>query len=477
MHDPELHLRWLQHGALSHVFRTHCEACEIRPWMFPVGWPELMFRAYHLRAALLPYLYTAAWQTTRSGVLTMHPLYYEWPDEEEAYAVSKFVFDDDPARNTLNVATRALQYLFGESLMAAPVQTPATIGVPPPPVMTDLVPSPPILAVAHHTGESFTLYKGQWCGNGMCMHQNPIGGIQPCPSYQVCEARCKASSTTPCLSFDFQSGKCYLWACYALEPKQNHDKTTVCGNRSDAPAPPPGPPAPPAPPPPPSPPPGPPSPPPPPKKAVGVAVQDVWIPPGDWIHWHSGKHLHGPQLLINQSFELSDTGLYARLGAVIPLKDAAESAQLAPNTLVLTVVAGAAVKSNGTCQVYEDDGESTGYLPGAEAFSLLDVTHQTAGGRAIVHVKPQGNTYDGALTEREYRIEYRNDGAEPFEVRLNGVVLAKRSSSGPGWSMRVPCKDVTCTYDGPAVVVRSAKLATSKKLTVEMFFISMSSMW
>jgi hypothetical protein len=25
MHDPELHLRWLQQGALSHVFRTHCE--------------------------------------------------------------------------------------------------------------------------------------------------------------------------------------------------------------------------------------------------------------------------------------------------------------------------------------------------------------------------------------------------------------------------------------------------------------------
>ena len=56
MHDPELHLRWLQQGALSHVFRTHCEACEIRPWMFPPGWPDLMFRAYHLRAALLPYL-------------------------------------------------------------------------------------------------------------------------------------------------------------------------------------------------------------------------------------------------------------------------------------------------------------------------------------------------------------------------------------------------------------------------------------
>ena len=71
-HDPELHLRWLQQGALSsvrpplkmtrtrplcltsygspptgQVFRTHCEGCEIRPWMFPEGWPDLMSRCPH----------------------------------------------------------------------------------------------------------------------------------------------------------------------------------------------------------------------------------------------------------------------------------------------------------------------------------------------------------------------------------------------------------------------------------------------
>ena len=107
MHDPELHLRWPQQAALSHVFRTHCEACEIRPWMFPTGGPELMFRAYHLRAALMLYLYTAAWQSTQTGVLTMHPLYYDWPGLEGAFASSKFMFDDDPKTNPLNVAGSA----------------------------------------------------------------------------------------------------------------------------------------------------------------------------------------------------------------------------------------------------------------------------------------------------------------------------------------------------------------------------------
>ena len=70
MHDPELHLRWLQQGALSHVFRTHCEACELRPWMFPPGWPELMFHTYHLRAALMPYLYVSRFFGIISFLLT-----------------------------------------------------------------------------------------------------------------------------------------------------------------------------------------------------------------------------------------------------------------------------------------------------------------------------------------------------------------------------------------------------------------------
>eukprot|EP01043_Picozoa_sp_COSAG02_P086445 COSAG02_NODE_23891_length_705_cov_0.765677_1_plen_84_part_10 len=39
-------------------------------------------------------------------------------------------------------------------------------------------------------------------------------------------------------------------------------------------------------------------------------------------------------------------------------------ARLAPETLILAVMAGEDVKvdSNGTCQVYEDDGTSTSYI-------------------------------------------------------------------------------------------------------------------
>ena len=399
----------------------------------------------------------------------MHPLYYEWPGLEDAFSSSKFTFDDDQKINKLNVAARPLQYLFGHAFMVAPVQTPATIGV----ASTAPAPTAPGASASLGLpagGDDFTLFKGQWCGSQPCMHSPPIGGIQPCPSYEVCEARCKVASPIPCLAFDFQSGKCYQWPCYALEPTPNADQTTVCGNRSRAPAPPsPGPPPPP-PPPPPSPPPPPPPPLPPPKKAVGIAVQDVWIPPGDWVHWQNGKQLRGPQVYANQNFTLADVALYARLGAVVPLKDAGESARLAPNTLVLVVVAGAVTpESNGSCQVYEDDGESTGYLPGSQEFTLTEVAHRTAGGGATVHIKPSARPYAGAPTEREYRVEYRNSGAEPSQVRVNGALLAK-AAAGVGWGMRAPCTAVTCTYDAPAVIVRTAKLAAADEVMVELAF-------
>ena len=34
-HAQELLLRWLQFGAVSPLFRTHCSHCEMRPWKYP----------------------------------------------------------------------------------------------------------------------------------------------------------------------------------------------------------------------------------------------------------------------------------------------------------------------------------------------------------------------------------------------------------------------------------------------------------
>eukprot|EP01051_Picozoa_sp_SAG22_P005105 SAG22_NODE_295_length_12850_cov_9.179202_4_plen_516_part_00 len=108
-HDqPELYLRWLQYGAWSSVFRVHCSHCEPRPWVYPNS--ELLFAAYRLRNNLVPYIYTAAWKASRTGVLLVHPLYYDFPEEEEAYSLS-----------TYSGPNATLQYCFGDAFVVAPI--------------------------------------------------------------------------------------------------------------------------------------------------------------------------------------------------------------------------------------------------------------------------------------------------------------------------------------------------------------------
>eukprot|EP01052_Picozoa_sp_SAG31_P048623 SAG31_NODE_10253_length_1164_cov_1.323944_1_plen_142_part_10 len=57
MHEGEIFTRWLQFGVFSSTFRTHCEACEIRVWMYPEPYRTQLFRAFHLRQALQPYVF------------------------------------------------------------------------------------------------------------------------------------------------------------------------------------------------------------------------------------------------------------------------------------------------------------------------------------------------------------------------------------------------------------------------------------
>ncbi len=205
-------------------------------------------------------------------------------------------------------------------------------------------------------------------------------------------------------------------------------------------------------------------------------------------------------------------------------------ARLAPETLILAVMAGEDVKvdSNGTCQVYEDDGTSTSYIrrssssssssrnsgsgsssensSGSE-YSLLEVVHNTVGAKATVHVVPGHGSgrngkqpYINAPTDRTYQIEYRNDGSAPTHVQVNGVEVphtsstysiyaddtqangtepdadtmpaggAKTAAAAAGWWMRAPCTEVTCTYDAPAVVVTTGRLSANADLTIELSF-------
>ena len=105
--NPELMLRWLQFGVFSPIFRTHGasqDGNERRIWKLD-NFPMLL-DCVNLRYQLMPYIYTAARQAYDTGVSICRPLYYEWPEENEAYRQEG-------------------EYMFGDNILVSPVVTAA----------------------------------------------------------------------------------------------------------------------------------------------------------------------------------------------------------------------------------------------------------------------------------------------------------------------------------------------------------------
>jgi len=107
--DPEIFTRWVQFGAFSPILRTHTTKnaeAERRIWAYPEPYSSILRSTFQLRYALEPYLYTEARRTYDTGVAFLRPLYYDWPEQDEAYT----------AKN---------EYAFGEQMIAAPVTAPS----------------------------------------------------------------------------------------------------------------------------------------------------------------------------------------------------------------------------------------------------------------------------------------------------------------------------------------------------------------
>lgn len=105
---PELYTRWLQFGVYSPILRTHAAKSpdsERRVHYFPEPYRTLMMELLRRRYELVPYVYGQLRNCTETGVSLIRPLYYEWPERNEAYR--------HPG-----------QYLFGDALMLAPITCP-----------------------------------------------------------------------------------------------------------------------------------------------------------------------------------------------------------------------------------------------------------------------------------------------------------------------------------------------------------------
>jgi len=106
--DDELVTRWIQLGCFSPILRLHSalnQWMSKEPWTYPPGPRKAMTEALRLRHRLLPYIYTMNVKSATEGTPLVRPMYWPYPENEEAYEVPN-------------------QYLFGSELIVSPITAP-----------------------------------------------------------------------------------------------------------------------------------------------------------------------------------------------------------------------------------------------------------------------------------------------------------------------------------------------------------------
>jgi alpha-glucosidase (family GH31 glycosyl hydrolase) len=97
--DPELYIRWMQFGAWSPIMRTHTTKnpnLTKEPWRFAPAQFDALRDTVLTRYTFLPYTYTMGRKAYDTGVSLVRPMYYAWPDVDQAYkADGEYMFGDD----------------------------------------------------------------------------------------------------------------------------------------------------------------------------------------------------------------------------------------------------------------------------------------------------------------------------------------------------------------------------------------------
>ncbi|MGX9808025.1 TIM-barrel domain-containing protein [Exiguobacterium acetylicum] len=106
--DDELSTRWLQYGVFSPIMRLHSTMSIFNgkePWRYSTDAANVMKKYLQLRHQLVPYIYTMNARNHFDGLPLVSPMYYEHPEDDQAYNVPN-------------------QFYFGTELIVAPMVTP-----------------------------------------------------------------------------------------------------------------------------------------------------------------------------------------------------------------------------------------------------------------------------------------------------------------------------------------------------------------
>ncbi|MFI0723704.1 ricin-type beta-trefoil lectin domain protein [Streptomyces sp. NPDC021224] len=168
-----------------------------------------------------------------------------------------------------------------------------------------------------------------------------------------------------------------------------------------------------------------------PNDGSGNGSVSVWVPPGGWTDYFTGRTYTGPAT-VTMTAPLGQFPVLVRGGGMLTTRtDYAGSAQAPLTALTVNVAAGA----DGSSSVYTDAGEGTGYTAGQSATTPLSWNDAAR----TLTVGAQSGSWPGAPASRAYTLRLSNSAA-PTAVRVDGTQVPETD-----WSWNPQRRTVTVT--------------------------------
>jgi alpha-glucosidase len=157
-----------------------------------------------------------------------------------------------------------------------------------------------------------------------------------------------------------------------------------------------------------------------------MAATDVWVPPGQWVDYHTKETFTGPRW-VRLVGDLERMPMLMKKGAILPLAapfqdmpaphlDSGTTGAIPNNYFTISVFPG-----TGRFRLYEDDGLSDAYQDGEFEWTQIS-TRQENEHTWVVEIEAATGHCPGLPAERQF--EVRLEGSRrPQEVLLNGAAL------------------------------------------------------
>ena len=166
-------------------------------------------------------------------------------------------------------------------------------------------------------------------------------------------------------------------------------------------------------------------------KISGLAVEQIWLPKGDWIEWPTGKRFTGPTT-VERSFSIDQIPVYLKAGAIVPMQPAMLSTGQMPVDPLIVNVWPLAPGTSSSYAVYEDSGVSVDYQRGV--FARTPIRAAQTGDTLRVEIGPVEGSYPGMMKSRGYELRLPADWP-PASVTVDGKPVSRSKPGQPsGWS-------------------------------------------